>query len=103
MTVDNESSAGPGARISADTRTPGRRPQAVRHHNGLTRLSIELATVANMLRSRRFYENVIIGVIVLKALTGLAGEDLARIRVRLVKWDSRQKARELRRAEPRRS
>lgn len=61
-------------------------------------LTIGLGAVANTLRSRRFHEQVIIGVIGLAALVSLARENRASALVRLAAWDKRQSLRQQRTA-----
>jgi hypothetical protein len=51
---------------------------------------VALATVAHMLRSRRFYQRAIIIVIALGALRGIGQENQASTMARLAAWDKRQ-------------
>jgi len=65
-----------------------------RNDHRLIVLGIEVSALVHLLRDRRFQQNVIVGIIVLAALSGLARENRARNIARLVAWD---KKRELRR------
>jgi hypothetical protein len=49
-----------------------------------------LAALAQMLRSRRFYEGLAFGVIVLAALAGINQENRASALARLAAWNRRQ-------------
>ena len=60
---------------------------------------IGLATLIRMLRSRRFYQGAIVGVIALAALGSLGQENGASVVDRLVAWNSRQVLRFERKAE----
>ena len=51
---------------------------------------VGLGLVGHMLRSRRFYERVIVGAIVLGALRGLGQENRASAFERLAAWNKRQ-------------
>jgi hypothetical protein len=51
---------------------------------------VGLGVVGHVLRSRRFYERVIVGVIVLEALRGLGQENGASTMARLQAWNKRQ-------------
>jgi hypothetical protein len=51
---------------------------------------VGLGTVVHMLRSRRFYQRVIVGAIVLGALRGLGQENRASAFERLSAWNKRQ-------------
>ena len=51
---------------------------------------IGLGLVGHVLRSRRFYERVIVGAIVLEALRGLGQENRASTFERLAAWNKRQ-------------
>lgn len=51
---------------------------------------IGLAVLIHMLRSRRFYERVAVGAIVVAALRGLGQEDRAIAFERLAAWNKRQ-------------
>jgi hypothetical protein len=54
-----------------------------------------------LLRSRRFQESVIVGVVGLVALIALARQSNARARARLIAWDQKQTLRMQRRAKTR--
>jgi hypothetical protein len=60
---------------------------------------IGLGVVGHVLRSRRFHERVIVGVIVLGALRGLGQENRASAFERLAAWNKRQVQRLERKAE----
>ena len=60
---------------------------------------IGLGVVGHVLRSRRFYERVIVGVIVLGALRGLGEENRASAFERVAAWNKRQVQRFERKAE----
>jgi hypothetical protein len=51
---------------------------------------VGLGVVAHVLRSRRFYERVIVGAIMLGALRGLGQENRASTMARLQAWNKRQ-------------
>jgi hypothetical protein len=51
---------------------------------------VALATVAHMLRSRRFYQRVITVAIAVRALGQIGQEDQASTMARLAAWDKRQ-------------
>jgi hypothetical protein len=51
---------------------------------------VGLGVVGHMLRSRRFYERLIVGAIVLGALRGLGQENRASAFERLSAWNKRQ-------------
>ena len=77
----------PGAVISARAAGPARQPRAASRQHGVVWLRIGLATLVHVLRSRRFHEQVIIGVIGLAALASLGRETQARVLARLAAWD----------------
>jgi hypothetical protein len=78
--------AGPGRQKAA----AGRRPRAVgADHRSAVRM-VALATVVHMLRSRHFYQRVIIVVIALGALRRIGQENQASTMARLAAWDKRQ-------------
>ena len=58
-----------------------------------------LGVVGHVLRSRRFYERVIVGAIVLGALRGLGQENRASTFERVAAWNKRQARRIERKAE----
>ena len=60
---------------------------------------VGLGVVGHVLRSRRFYEQVIVGVIVLEALRGLGQENRASTFERVAAWNKRQVQRLERQAE----
>jgi hypothetical protein len=73
----------------ATTPAGGPAPQspAVSRQQGTVWLGVGLATVAHVLRSRRFHVQVIIGVIGLGALVRIARENQAATLARLAAWD----------------
>ena len=73
-------------------RTPGSDPRMA------TRL-VWLATVHQMLHSRRFYERVAVAVIVLRALRQMGQENRASTMARLAAWNKREIQRLERKAE----
>jgi hypothetical protein len=78
---------GPGAVISARAAGPARRPRAASRQHGVVWFRIGLAALVHVLRSRRFHERVIIGVIGLAAAASLGWETQARALARLAAWD----------------
>ena len=67
-----------------------RRPQTASPDNQAALGLIGLAVLIHMLRSRRFYERVIVGAIVLTALRRLGQENRASTFERLAAWNKRQ-------------
>jgi len=59
-------------------------------------LTIGLGVVANVLRSRRFHELVMVFVIGLAAVAGLSRENQARALARVVAWDEKRNLRDQR-------
>jgi|HubBroStandDraft_6_1064221.scaffolds.fasta_scaffold186054_3 hypothetical protein len=76
---------------------PERQPGTVSRGHRVALLTIALG----LLRSRRFQEPVIIGVVGLVALIALARQSNARARERLIAWDKKQTLRAQRRAKTR--
>jgi hypothetical protein len=64
-----------------------------RNDHRLIVLGIEVSAVVRLLRDRRFQQNVIVGIIVLAALSRLARENKARNIARLIAWDKKQDVR----------
>jgi len=60
---------------------------------------IGLALLAHMLRSRRFYERMAVGAVVLAALSGIGQENRANTLERLAAWNKKQTQNIERRAE----
>jgi len=78
--------AGPGGQKAA----AGHRLRAAgADHQAALRI-VALATVAHVLRSRRFYQRVITIVIALGALRRIGQENQASTMARLAAWDKRQ-------------
>src|SRR5579863_7277040 len=82
---------GPGAVLSARAGGPAPRPRANRQA-GVVWLGVGLATLAHVLRSRRFRVQVIVGVIGLGALVRIARENQAATLARLAAWDKARSA-----------
>ncbi len=80
----------PGAVISVRAGRPARRSRAVSRQHGMVWLGIGLVMLARVLRSRRFHEQVIIGVVGLGALARLAQENQAHVLARLAAWNRRR-------------
>ena len=68
----------------------GRRPPAAGGKQRTALRVITLATVAHMLRSRRFYARVITIVIAVRALGQIGQQNQASTMARLSAWDKRQ-------------
>jgi len=69
---------------------PPRRPQTSGPDKQSALLLIGLAVLNHMLRSRRFYERVIVGAVVVTALRNLGQENRASTFERLAAWNKRQ-------------
>ena len=74
----------PGTAISARADGPASQLRAVSGQHGAVWLGVGLATLAHILRSRRFHVQVIIG---LGALASIARENQAVALARLAAWD----------------
>jgi hypothetical protein len=97
MTIEARSARdGPGAVLSA--RAGGPAPRAAKRQAGVVWLGVGLATLAHVLRSRRFRVQVIVGVIGLGALVRIARENQAATLARLAAWDKARSAAERRAA-----
>jgi hypothetical protein len=68
----------------------GRRSRAASAGHRRAMRLVALATVAHMLRSRRFYKRVITVAVALGALGQMGQENQASTRARLAAWDKRQ-------------
>ena len=79
--------AEPGAVVPARAGGPAPQSGAVSRQQGAVWLGVGLATLAHVLRSRRFHVQVIIGVIGLAALVRIARENQAATLARLAAWD----------------
>ncbi len=77
----------PGGVVLARAGGPAPQSQAVSRQQGAVWLGVGLATLAHVLRSRRFRVQVIIGVIGLAALVRIARENQAAALSRLAAWD----------------
>jgi hypothetical protein len=91
----------PEAAISGGTNGSARRLRTVSRQHRAIMFRLEMGAVARLLQSRRFHENVIIGVIGLAALAQLFRENQARALARLVAWDKRRNLHDQRRAKAR--
>jgi hypothetical protein len=69
---------------------PGRRAQSGNPGHRTAMRVIALATVAHMLRSRRFYARLITVVVAVRALGQIGHENQASTVARLSAWDKRQ-------------
>jgi hypothetical protein len=97
MTIEARSARdGPGAVLSA--RAGGPAPRAAKRQAGVVWLGVGLATLAHVLRSRRFRVQVIVGVIGLGALVRIARDNQAATLARLAAWDKARSAAERRAA-----
>jgi hypothetical protein len=92
----------PGAATPAAAIGSVRQAPAVRRHNRIAWSLVGLKMAGNVLRSRRSYELMIVGAIMLAALAGEARENQAQILARLIAWDRRRRQ-ALRRQLPARS
>lgn len=92
----------PGAATPAAAIGPVRQAPAVRRHNRTVWSLIGLKVAGNVLRSRRSYELMIVGAIMLAALAHQARESQTQILARLIAWD-RQRRQALRRKLPARA
>ena len=85
------------------TMAAGGRPTRQSQTSGRgTRLALRLiglALLAHMLRSRRFYERMAVGAVVLAALSGIGQENRANTLERLAAWNKKQTQNIERRAE----
>ena len=81
----------PGAATPATAIGPVRQARAVRRHNRIAWSLIGLRVAGNVLRSRRSYELMIVGAIMLAALAHQARENQAQILARLIAWDRRRR------------
>jgi hypothetical protein len=88
--------SGRDARRSAEAMAPAgssgptRRPRTSSPDNQSAARLLGLAVLIHMLRSRRFYERVAVGAIVVAALRGLGQENRAITFERLAAWNRRQ-------------
>jgi hypothetical protein len=80
---------------------PGRRARAAGGDHRTAMRVIALATVAHMLRSRRFYARLITVVVAARALGQIGKENQASTMARLTAWDKRQVERFERKAKSR--
>jgi hypothetical protein len=78
------------AMTPAGSRGSARSPRTSSPDNQRAMRLIGLAVLIHMLRSRRFYERVAVGAIVLAALRGLGQENQAITFERLAAWNRRQ-------------
>jgi len=69
---------------------PAQRAPASRFDQKTALRLVRLGIVGHMLRSPRFYERVVVGVIVLAALRGLGQENSASTMERLAAWNKRE-------------
>ena len=89
----------PQAMTLAGSSGPIRQSQASGSRTQSALRLIVLAALAHLLRSRRFYEGLAFGVIVVAALAGINQENRARAFARLAAWNKRQAQRFEREAE----
>jgi hypothetical protein len=81
----------PGAAAPAAAIGSVRQAPAVRRDNRIAWSLVGLKVAGNALRSRRSYELMIVGAIMLAALARQAREDQAQILARLIAWDRRRR------------
>lgn len=86
----------PGVVVSARTDGPAGQSRAADGQRRVVMLMIGLGAVANLVRSRRFHEMVIVGVIGLAALARMSRENQARTLARVAAWDERRNLRDQR-------
>lgn len=87
-TPDAVAPAGSSAGGSARARPAPARQSGFDQHTA--RRLVRLALVGHMLRSRRFYERMAVGAIVLAALRGVGQENSASTMARLTAWNKRE-------------
>lgn len=75
---------------AADGSGPARRSRAASAGHRTAMCMVALATVAHMLRSRRFYQRVITVAVAVRALGQIGQENQASTMARLTAWDKRQ-------------
>lgn len=88
----------PTAAIRIVTRVPAGRSRAARRRHRVAWYRVGLACAVALLRSRRFHERMIAGVIGVAALAGLARQSQARAVERLAAWDQQRMRQETRKA-----
>jgi hypothetical protein len=81
----------PGAATPAAATGPVRQAPAVRRHDRVVWSLIGLKMAGNVLRSRRSYELMTVGAIIVAALARQARENQAQILARLIAWDRRRR------------
>jgi hypothetical protein len=81
----------PGAVTPAAATGPVRQAPGVRRHARVAWSLIGLRVAGNVLRSRRSYELMIVGAIMLAALARQAREGQTQILARLIAWDRRHR------------
>jgi hypothetical protein len=86
----------PGAVVSARTGGPAGQSRAANGQRQVVMLMIGLGAATNLVRSRRFHEMVIVGVIGLAALARMSKENQARNLARVAAWDKRRNLRDQR-------
>ena len=80
----------PEAMAPAGSSGPAGRPRTSSPDNKSAVRLIGLGVLIHMLRSRRFYERVVVGAIAVAALRGLGQENRASSFERLAAWNKRQ-------------
>jgi hypothetical protein len=81
----------PGAATPAAATGPLRQAPAVRRNDRIAWSLIGLKMAGNVLRSRRSYELMIVGAIMVAALARQAREGQTQILARLIAWDRRRR------------
>jgi hypothetical protein len=77
---------------SANISRPARHSRAASRSRRRVRRKLRRAAAIKVLRSRRFYERVIVGILGLAALAGIAWESQARAIARLSAWDRQRRS-----------
>ena len=80
----------PEAMTPAGSAGPGRQAPASGFDQHLAQRLVRLGLLRQMLRSRRFYERLALGFIVIGALRGLGQENRASTMARLSAWNKRE-------------
>jgi hypothetical protein len=99
MSRSGEGAGGAPLAVAAGGGGPAARPGEAGFDGQVALGLVGLGVVGHVLRSRRFYENVAVAVIVVGALRGIGQDNRASTMARLKAWDRRQVERVERRAQ----